>query len=1233
MAVGTALVFGPGVDEDRSSLDGLVRLAWLKPAQPFLGVGQQLIDGHGGLFPVVWCGAARVLVWFIRAAASRPPAHLRGHRVSMGSRAMTDSVLACRPALSGGWVPLWAGSVTPPLGYRSGVLRARLFGALSAEVDGRSVAAVPGFKARSLFAYLLVHPGPHPRVRLAGLFWPDLPDTRARASLRVALFTLRRTLESARGGGYLVTDRISAGIAIDLPRDIDVERFDELLAGAADPAALADAVALYRGPLLSDLADEWVLEAQDDYRLRVAGVCERLGDQAEEAGDLTAAADWARRAVAFEPLRESGHRALISRLSEAGRPAEALAAYRKCAAVLSAELGVEPSAEIQELGRRLGAPGRPRPAPARTMRSRPVSPLVGRERELATVRGWWRAAADGGPHRFGLVAGEAGIGKTRLVAELAASVGAAGGRPAMGTGLELSGGPPFAPWSEVLRELVCQCPAPPQDAEWPSVLARLIPVVTAHWGRSACPASPAPELERARLFEAIAESLTWSSRGRPLLIVLDDLHLADAASIALLAYLGRRLPELRALIVGTRRPVPANPRLDATIERLDRDGIMAAELLLNPLPDKAVRAIAVGAVPALRPTDVERVVSGSDGNPLLARQTARAVSQGEEPFEGLRQMVRAPLGRLSPAARLLVDLATAAARPLEFTEAAELVGADTLADALEAEFLGELLDLSADDRIRFAHSLLRDACYQELPGARRTRLHARIAETFARRPDRSAAEVAWHHRLAGDNAAAGAYLMVAAGDARSLGALGDASALLREAAELAAGDRAREAEAWLTLADIEAWRGNRTEWEAASDRGCELLAELGDMLALAEAYASRGRWLRTALCYPRESLAAYRQALRLLDECELDAPEVRALALAGAAWAESMAGDPAAVEALATAAESVQEIAGDRSLAAELASARATTLFRLGKVAESEAIFEEAARLNARDGRSDLAVVLWANSAAAAACRGEFRKALQFARRGEDCTSAGPYFDLIAVAGQAYALSRLGEHDEAMAAAERLTTIAVRSGIAEFEAMTDFDAGAVAFAAGDSETAIRRLGAALSVSATRHFSRPVARLLLAEARLLAGDPAGAERELDLIPAEPVTAADLPDTLVARLVRIEGLIAAGRGDEEQALTSFAEAESAWRRRLATDGVPADAFAMNLVDLGRPAVAGLIEPAVELGRVLVDRALVLHAAGRHAEASTAAAEATELADTTAFTGYRRQLDIVLSGASDG
>jgi tetratricopeptide (TPR) repeat protein len=851
---------------------------------------------------------------------------------------------------------------------------------------------------------------------------------------------------------------------------------------------------------------------------------------------------------------------------------------------------------------------------------------------LATLRAWWRAALGGGSLRFGLVTGEGGIGKTRLAAELTALVAAGGGRVATGSGLELAGAPPFAPWSEILRELVRQTPAPAGTVEWPEVLARLIPAVTRYWDRAACPPSPAPELERARLFEAVGELIAWSARDRPVLLVLDDLHLADAASTALLAYLGRRLPEQPAFVLATRRGVPASGRLDATVEGLDRRGIMAPELVLSPLPPDAVRAIVAGAAPGLGADVLARLVSGSDGNPLLARQVARAVVGGGQPLDGLRSMVRGPLGRLTPPARLLVDIATAASRPLEPAEAADLLGADTLADALRSDNLGELLDLAADRRIRFGHSLLRDACYEELAPPRRARLHARIAEALARRSDRSAAEVARHHRLAGEPQKAGAYLMVAAQDARALGALSDAAALLREAAELVAGEPAREAEAWLALADIEAWRGNRADWELASDRGCALLSALGDAVGLVGAFVSRGRWLRTTLCYPRESLAAHRRALELLDEYDVDAPELRALALAGVAWTEAIAGDPNRVEALAAACEEIPEAAGDPSVLLDLAAARSTALIRVGRMTEGETGFEEAARYAARAGRADLATLMWNNSASVAACRGDFRRSLEYSQRAQASGSAGPFFDIGALAGQAHALSRLGRHDEAVAAADLEAGVAVRSGLPEYEAAADYDRGVVALNAGRGAEAVRHLDAALSLPHTRYFSRPLARLLLAQARLSAGDLPGADRELDAVPAEPVAAADVPDTLVARMAWIEGLIAAGRGDPPLALDRITEAEQIWRRRLGADPNRGDGYAVNLVDLGRPPVAGLIEPQVELCRVLVDKAAVLSGQGRHERSTAIAAEAAALADAAGFSGYRSGVDGVatISGA---
>lgn len=1110
------------------------------------------------------------------------------------------------------------------------MLHARLFGGLSVDVDGRRVPSIPGFKARSLFAYLLLHPGPHPRVRLAGTFWPDVLDASARGSLRVALWTVRRALEEVGGQEHLAADRLTAGLGPDVAREVDTERFDALL-DAGDPGSLREAVGLYRGPLLANLPDEWVLDAQEEYRTRVADACERLGDQAESAGDLADGTEWARRALVHDPLRESCHRSLIRRLAGSGRGAEALAAYRRCAAVLDSELGVEPSAETQALARRVRAgrvvasepepsSGLPKKAAARPAEA---SPMVGRTDEMAELRDRYATAAAGGP-RFVFVTGEAGIGKTRLTAELSAEIGGRSGRCASGCGLELGGGPPFAIWSEVLRDLVAQVPPPPGNVAWPADLARLVPSMTARWGCAPSPPSSTPELELARLYDAVAEFLAYGAPSVPLLLVLDDLHLADPSSLALLASVGRRLDELPVFLVGTRRPVPLNPDLEAVLEAMRRRGVVADEIVLRPLAEPEVRRIVAEAAPGLADEVVRTVVAGADGNPLLAREGARAAAHGRERSHGLRGLVRGPLGRLSPSARLLVDTAAAVARPLEPTEAADLVGVDTLAEALGCETLGELLDMAGDRRIRFGHSLLREACYRELAPARRSRLHASIADGLAARPGRSAAEVARHYQEAGDQGAACGYFVIAASDARALGALPAAASLLREAAGLAEGDLAREAEIWLALADVESWRGLRPAWEEAFGRASALLGAAGDDLGLAEATASRGRWLHTTLCYARESLAAYEEALDLIHRHRLEAPELEATTLAGLAWGEAMTGDPTRVEALAAASEAIPEAAGDLLLAADVALARSAALIRMGRMAEAEAGYAEVARLAQEAGRPDIARMSLASLASAAACRGDFAHALETALLAQSLSSGGAYEDMIVRAGQAHALSRLGRHDEALAAARLEVDAAARSASPEHEAMADFDLGVVALAAGVAGDAVTRLAAALARPDARFFSRPQARLLLAEARLATGDEAGAEAELDALALEPVGPADLPDTLVARLSRLEGLLAAGRGDPELALRHLDEAAQAWRKRLEGAGATGDLFAANVADLGRPPLAGLVEPGVELGRVQADRATVLAAAGRLAEAEDAAREAATLADALGFEGYRAQLD---------
>ena len=1099
------------------------------------------------------------------------------------------------------------------------MLRARLFDGMSVEIDGRPVPPIASSRARALLAYMLLNPGPHPRSRLAGRFWPDVMDASALASLRSALWALRRALDEAGGAAYLVADRRTAGIAADLPREVDAERFG-VLVGSDDPADLEAAAALATGPLLPDLTDEWALAAQDEARERLVQALERLGDAAERAGDLPAATAWARAAVGHDRLRESAHRALIRRLAMQGRRDGALAAYRRCRAALAAELGVAPSAETRALAAGLEAPDEGR-ALARAAGRAPAGALLGRDDELGALRRAWDGAR-AGRGGVAVLTGVAGIGKTRLAEELAAHAAAAGGRHATGAALELEGAPPFAAWSEALAALVAAVPEPPADAAWPAELARLCPAAESAWGRRPPAPAAAPDLERARLFEAVVALVAWGARDAPLLMALEDLHLADSAALALLAYAGRRLPGMDALVLVTRRGAVVNAGLEVALEGLRRRDAVRAEVALGPLAPAALRRLAAAAAPGLPADDRDRAARLAEGNPLLATAAARSLLAGDDPAEGLRAAVRGPLARLPVAARLVADLLAVAGRPLAPAELAVPVGAEALPGAIAAGAEAGLLAAGDDRRVAFRHALIREACAAELPPGRRAWVHGALAAALAARPRPAAAEVARHLRGAGDAEGARARLEAAAAAARALGALDEAARYLDEAVALDEAGPA-PAELLLALAGVEAWRGRREASDAAFARAEAAFAVARDARGLAEAHVARGGWLRTTLCVPGEALAAYGRARDVIADEGLDAPELTALALAGSAWSEAIAGDPERVEALVAGAEAVPETAGDRVLAAELALARAAGLARRGRMADAEAHYADAAALARRAGRGDLAHVAWANAASAAACRGDFARALAVADAvpGDGARDAGPVLAAFVEAARAHALARLGRSDEAAAAAEAAAALTARSGDPAREAGAELDLGAVALAGGRPAAAARHLQAALA-GPGRAVPRPLARLLLAEARLETEGPDAAEAELGRVPFEPVGAADLPDTLVARMARLQGRVAAARGDIALALRRYDEAERVWRRRL---GVAAegDLFAATLVDLGRPPVGGLVEPGVELGRVLADRADALRAAGRAAEARAAGEEALALADELRFDGYRARL----------
>src|SRR6266511_2495553 len=223
------------------------------------------------------------------------------------------------------------------------MLSVSVLGELSLEADGRPLDQIASRRARSLLGWLAVHPGLHPRARVASVFWPEVLDESARSSLRTTLATLRRELGPA--AGVVTATRERLGIEPGPDVQIDLNSFEQLVSGGE----LQRAAALCQGDLLADLDDDWVNEPREIHRRQLLEVLGRIADEAEDAGDLDAALARTRDQVALDPLSEEAQGGLMRRLTAAGDRPGALAAYKAYGARLRSDLGIAPSAGIREL--------------------------------------------------------------------------------------------------------------------------------------------------------------------------------------------------------------------------------------------------------------------------------------------------------------------------------------------------------------------------------------------------------------------------------------------------------------------------------------------------------------------------------------------------------------------------------------------------------------------------------------------------------------------------------------------------------------------------------------------------------------------------------------------------------------------------------------------------------------------------------------------------------------------
>jgi DNA-binding SARP family transcriptional activator/tetratricopeptide (TPR) repeat protein len=627
--------------------------------------------------------------------------------------------------------------------------RLTLLGGFQARIATGSAVALPTKKAQALLAYLALPAGrAHPRDKLATLLWGDSPEGPARASLRQALFALRRVLpaDAVRvEGDHVALDPTAT--------EVDVAAFE---AGIAEgtPSALAAAAPLYRGDLLAGLSvegtggfEEWLLGERERLRELALEAPAKLLAHQRATGATDAGIQTALTLLALDPLQEPVHRTLMRLYAEAGRRGAALRQYQACVTVLGRELGIEPESDTKQLYQELlddrpirqARSKRPAPALHRPFRMPALeTPLLGRDVEWARLLDLLDTTTRG-QGRVVFVLGEAGIGKTRLVEELQREGHARRHRILLAHCHESEQILPFGPWTEALRST-------PLDEHvlaglgpaWRSELARLLPEV-------AIPGLPAPTQDTRRLFEGVGSLLGHLAVEQPVVVVLEDVHWADEMSLRLLAFVARRAPAMRLLLVATAREeeLESAAPLTRVLQELVSEPLAIA-LSLGRLSEQdtlgLIRAIGrVGRDEVATARLAARLWAAAEGNPFVIVEILRALEQQSTPgtpdalpIPGrVRDVVAGRLDRLETRAQAAVGVAAVIGREFDFAllqRASELPPEDAAA-AIE-ELVRRRILHAVGDALGFTHERVRQVVLSRLLPPRRQLLHGTIAASI-----------------------------------------------------------------------------------------------------------------------------------------------------------------------------------------------------------------------------------------------------------------------------------------------------------------------------------------------------------------------------------------------------------------------------------------------------------------------------------------------------------------------
>jgi len=648
---------------------------------------------------------------------------------------------------------------------------------------------------RLLLAYMVLNRArPVGREELIGSLWPANAPLSQDAALRTLLSRLRSVL-----GRSVLVGRDELNLELLEPAWIDVEAADSEVGRAQDALHRGDARiawALAQVPfniasrgLLPGSEASWLEPRRrelEQIRLQALEVIGRAGLSlgGTQLGSVERAA---RGLIETEPYRESGYVLLMQALAARGNVAEGLRVFERLRTLLRDELGTAPSPDTIAAHERLLHPGR-RTSGARSdsqapgdrpdielpaeLAARGAAPLVGRVLELQQLDRRWQlergadvgdvgdvgagaseahGIPDRGAERVILLAGDPGIGKTRLIAELARRAHESGAVVLAGHSPEDTL-VPYQPFLEALRHYVLSLSSAELRAtarEYGSELARLIPELRRRLPDLPPPLPEEPETARYRLFEAVVGLLAEISASSPVLLVLDDLHWADRPTLLLLRHLARAPQPSRLLILGAYRATErGDDGFGALLADLRRERLVAQIDVSGLAEPETVELIRVrtGVMPS-------RVFSAAlheetEGNPLFIEEIVRhLVDAGVQPHQaGARELQRfgLPEGVKEVIARRLDRLD---GKAIEWLRVAAVTGRDFDASLLEQvlafeedDFLGALDEglasglvvESADrpGRYSFSHALIRETLYEGMSEARRTRIHRRVGDAL-----------------------------------------------------------------------------------------------------------------------------------------------------------------------------------------------------------------------------------------------------------------------------------------------------------------------------------------------------------------------------------------------------------------------------------------------------------------------------------------------------------------------